>query len=154
MGDQPIARPLLHRIAQTQNKHIQASMPWVGIEPTIAAIERAKTCLRPRAHCDRMTARIPVFKKDIPKYKIRPLSEIFCIMSCSRAPWQSQISASFRGYIQPNQNVIYCPLLLQIPPPPKTPNTIFQQNLLVSFGEKTCGLRTDTTYAYIPTRKP
>jgi hypothetical protein len=42
-GDQPIARPLsTHRTTQTQNKHIQTSMPWVGFEPMIPAFERAK----------------------------------------------------------------------------------------------------------------
>jgi hypothetical protein len=39
-GDQPIARPLA---IQTQNKHRQTSMPWVGFELTIPAFERAKT---------------------------------------------------------------------------------------------------------------
>jgi hypothetical protein len=43
-GDQPVARPLpTHRTAQTQNKCTQASMSWVGFEPTIPAFERAKT---------------------------------------------------------------------------------------------------------------
>jgi hypothetical protein len=41
---QPVTRPLpTHRTTQTQNKHIQTSMPWVGIEPTIPAFEQAKT---------------------------------------------------------------------------------------------------------------
>jgi hypothetical protein len=40
MGDQPVARPLP---IQTQNKHRQTSMPWVGFEPTIPVFERAKT---------------------------------------------------------------------------------------------------------------
>jgi hypothetical protein len=40
MGVQPIARPLP---IQTQNKHRQTSMPWVGFEPTIPAFDRAKT---------------------------------------------------------------------------------------------------------------
>jgi hypothetical protein len=30
-------------LTQTQNKHKQTSMPWVGFEPTIPASERAKT---------------------------------------------------------------------------------------------------------------
>jgi hypothetical protein len=38
-GDQPVARLLP---IQTQNKHIQISMPWVAFEPTIPAFERAK----------------------------------------------------------------------------------------------------------------
>jgi hypothetical protein len=43
-GDQPVARPLpTHGTTQTQNKHIQTSMPLVGFEPTIPAFERAKT---------------------------------------------------------------------------------------------------------------
>jgi hypothetical protein len=43
-GDQPVARPLpTHRTTQTQNKHTETSMPWVGFEPTIPAFERAKT---------------------------------------------------------------------------------------------------------------
>jgi hypothetical protein len=45
-GDQPVARPLpLHRAKQTQNEHThtQTSMPWVGLDPTILASERAKT---------------------------------------------------------------------------------------------------------------
>jgi hypothetical protein len=42
-GDQPVARPLpTHRTTQTQNKHTQTSMSWVGFEPTIPALERAK----------------------------------------------------------------------------------------------------------------
>jgi hypothetical protein len=42
-GDQAVARPLpTHRTTQTQNKSTQASMPWVGFEPTIPAFERAK----------------------------------------------------------------------------------------------------------------
>jgi hypothetical protein len=43
-GDQPVARQLpAHRTTRTQNKRKQASMPWVGFEPTIPAFERAKT---------------------------------------------------------------------------------------------------------------
>jgi hypothetical protein len=43
-GDEPVARPLYtHRTTQTQNKRTQTSMPWVGLEPTIPASERAKT---------------------------------------------------------------------------------------------------------------
>jgi hypothetical protein len=43
-GDQPVARPLpAHRTAQTQNKCIQTSMPWVGFEPTTPLFERSKT---------------------------------------------------------------------------------------------------------------
>jgi hypothetical protein len=41
--DQPVARPLpTHRIAQTQNKRIQTSMPRLGFEPTAPAFERTK----------------------------------------------------------------------------------------------------------------
>jgi hypothetical protein len=44
MRDQPVARPLPeHRIAQTQSKRTQTSMPQVGFEPTIPVFERAKT---------------------------------------------------------------------------------------------------------------
>jgi hypothetical protein len=44
LGDQPIARPLpTHRTTQTQNKHIQMSMPQVGFEPMIPVFERTKT---------------------------------------------------------------------------------------------------------------
>jgi hypothetical protein len=43
-GDQPVARPLYtHRTTQTQNKHIQTSMPSVGFESTSPASETAKT---------------------------------------------------------------------------------------------------------------
>jgi hypothetical protein len=43
-GDHPVARPLpTHRRTQTQNKLTHTSMPWVGIEYTIPAFERAKT---------------------------------------------------------------------------------------------------------------
>jgi hypothetical protein len=43
-GDQPIARSLpAHTTAQTQNKCTQTFMPWVGFEPTITVLERAKT---------------------------------------------------------------------------------------------------------------
>jgi hypothetical protein len=42
--DQPVARPLpTQRTTHTQNKRIQTSMPWTGFEPTIPALERAKT---------------------------------------------------------------------------------------------------------------
>jgi hypothetical protein len=43
-GVQLVARPLpTRRITQTQNQHIQTSMPRVGLEPTIPVFERAKT---------------------------------------------------------------------------------------------------------------
>jgi hypothetical protein len=43
-GDQSVARTLpAHRTVQTQNKHTQTSMPWVGFEPTIPMIEPVKT---------------------------------------------------------------------------------------------------------------
>jgi hypothetical protein len=43
-GDQPVARPAsTHRTTETQNKRTQTSMPWVGFEPTIPVLERAKT---------------------------------------------------------------------------------------------------------------
>jgi hypothetical protein len=42
-GDQPTKRPLpTHRTTQTQNEHRQTSMPWMGFEPMIPALERAK----------------------------------------------------------------------------------------------------------------
>jgi hypothetical protein len=40
MVDQPVARPLP---IQTQNKHRQTFIPWVGFESTIPAFELAKT---------------------------------------------------------------------------------------------------------------
>jgi hypothetical protein len=44
MGDQPVARPIAtHRTTQTQIKRTQTSIPPVGVEPTISALERAKT---------------------------------------------------------------------------------------------------------------
>jgi hypothetical protein len=44
MEDQPIPRPLPTQLTtQTQNKHTQISMPWVGFEPTIPVFEQAKT---------------------------------------------------------------------------------------------------------------
>jgi hypothetical protein len=42
-GDQPVARPLPTHTTQTQSKRIQTSMPRVGFEPMIPALERAKT---------------------------------------------------------------------------------------------------------------
>jgi hypothetical protein len=43
-GNQPVARPLpTYRTTQTENKRTQTSLPRVGFEPTIPAIERAKT---------------------------------------------------------------------------------------------------------------
>jgi hypothetical protein len=43
-GDQSVARPLpTHRTTQTQNKHIQTSMPRVGLEPMTPVFQRAKT---------------------------------------------------------------------------------------------------------------
>jgi hypothetical protein len=43
-GDQPVARSLpTHRTAQTQNKCTHTFMPRVDFEPTIPALERAKT---------------------------------------------------------------------------------------------------------------
>jgi hypothetical protein len=44
MGDQHVARPIpTHRIALTQNKRTETSMPQVAFEPMIPAFERAKT---------------------------------------------------------------------------------------------------------------
>jgi hypothetical protein len=43
MGDQPVARLQPTYTTQTQNKRTQTSMPWVRLEPTIPAFERAKT---------------------------------------------------------------------------------------------------------------
>jgi hypothetical protein len=41
-GDQSVAKPLpAYRTTQTQNKRTQTSMPWVGFDPTIPALERA-----------------------------------------------------------------------------------------------------------------
>jgi hypothetical protein len=55
-GDQPVARPqATQRTTQTQNKYTQTSMPWVGLESTIPAFERAKTVHalnRARRHCE------------------------------------------------------------------------------------------------------
>jgi hypothetical protein len=46
MGDQHVARPLpAHRIAQTQTKCTQTSMPQVGFETTIQMFEWAKTLM-------------------------------------------------------------------------------------------------------------
>jgi hypothetical protein len=43
-GIRPSQGPLPpHRTTETQNKGTQTSMPWVGLEPTIRAFERAKT---------------------------------------------------------------------------------------------------------------
>jgi hypothetical protein len=43
-SDQPDARPLpTHRTTQTQNKRTQTTIPSVGFEPMIPALERAKT---------------------------------------------------------------------------------------------------------------
>jgi hypothetical protein len=43
-GDQPIAKTLpTHRTTLIQNKSTQRSMPSVGFEPTIPAVERAET---------------------------------------------------------------------------------------------------------------
>jgi hypothetical protein len=43
-GMSPVAKPLpSHRIAQTQNKRTQMSMPQVGFERTIPVLKRAKT---------------------------------------------------------------------------------------------------------------
>jgi hypothetical protein len=42
-GDQPVARPLpAYKVAQTQNKRKQTSMPKVEFEPTIPVFQRAK----------------------------------------------------------------------------------------------------------------
>jgi hypothetical protein len=42
--DQPVAKPLsANRTTQTQNKRTETFMPRVGFEPTIPALERAKT---------------------------------------------------------------------------------------------------------------
>jgi hypothetical protein len=47
MGDQPVARPLpTYSITQIQNKCIQTSLPQLGFEITIPALERRKSsCL-------------------------------------------------------------------------------------------------------------
>jgi hypothetical protein len=42
-GISPSQGRCLHRTTQTQNKRTQIFVPWVGFEPTIPAIERAKT---------------------------------------------------------------------------------------------------------------
>jgi hypothetical protein len=43
MGDQRIAKQLIiHRTAQTQNKHKQTSMPRDRVKPTTPEFERAK----------------------------------------------------------------------------------------------------------------
>jgi hypothetical protein len=42
-GISPSQGRYLHRTTQTQNKRRQISMPWVGFEPTIPVLERAKT---------------------------------------------------------------------------------------------------------------
>jgi hypothetical protein len=56
-GDQPITIPLpAHRIAQTQNKRTQTSMPQVRFEPMIPVFEQAKTVHAldgAVGHCDR-----------------------------------------------------------------------------------------------------
>jgi hypothetical protein len=43
-GDELIARPLpVHNTAPAQNEHTEASMPQIGLEPTILVFERGKT---------------------------------------------------------------------------------------------------------------
>jgi hypothetical protein len=43
-GDQPVTKPLpTRKTTQTQHTHTQTSMPQVGFEPTITALERAMT---------------------------------------------------------------------------------------------------------------
>jgi hypothetical protein len=42
-GISPKQSRYLHRITRTQNKRTQTSMPWMGFEPKIPALERAKT---------------------------------------------------------------------------------------------------------------
>jgi hypothetical protein len=43
-GHEPFARSLpTHRIAETENKRTQISMPGVGFETTIPVFERVKT---------------------------------------------------------------------------------------------------------------
>jgi hypothetical protein len=41
-GISPLQGRYLHRTTQTQRKHTQISMPWVGFEPMILVFERAK----------------------------------------------------------------------------------------------------------------
>jgi hypothetical protein len=44
MGDEPFARPpSVYKTIKTRNKRTQASMPWVGFEPTIPMFELVKT---------------------------------------------------------------------------------------------------------------
>jgi hypothetical protein len=46
MSEQPVTRPLpTHRTTQTQNKSTQTSMPWVGFELTIPALQRTATVI-------------------------------------------------------------------------------------------------------------
>jgi hypothetical protein len=55
-GTEPVARPLrAHRTTQAQNKRTQTSMLRVGFEPTIPVFEQAKTFLRQRDHCHRLS---------------------------------------------------------------------------------------------------
>jgi hypothetical protein len=52
--DQAVARPLpTHRIAQTQNKRTQTSMPQVRFEPTTPVFERSET-----VHASDLTATV------------------------------------------------------------------------------------------------
>jgi hypothetical protein len=64
-SDQPVARPLpKRRTTQTQNKLIHTSMPEVGFEPTIPALERAKTVhALGRPHTNRVKTSIKTWDK-------------------------------------------------------------------------------------------
>jgi hypothetical protein len=43
MGDQPLARPLMHTRHHKHNKRTQSSMPGMGFETIAPVFERAKT---------------------------------------------------------------------------------------------------------------
>jgi hypothetical protein len=62
MSDQPVARPLpTHTTTQTQNTRTETSMPPLGLEPTIAVFQRAKTVhalVRSRGLCDRQLRKL------------------------------------------------------------------------------------------------
>jgi hypothetical protein len=85
-GDQPVARTLhTHRTTQTQNKHIQTSMPRVGFEHTIPVFERA-IAFHDLDRTATVISKICTMHMKIVNYKTQLLFVHFCLpgFQCAR----------------------------------------------------------------------
>jgi hypothetical protein len=110
MGDQPVARPLpTPRKTQTQNKHIQTSMPRVGFEPTIPVFERTKNSwLRRRGLCDRQDSLLHLITAPLlisTFYKLQHTSFLFSLLHmfffCDTLQPFVKLRCNFAGSLPP-----------------------------------------------------